>query len=76
MIQKESPLQNENANPPKKNEKFGIVRAVEKWDPQKTLKTKEKKIEIKRQPLRKEMQKHQKRRENMGSIEWSWEMRL
>jgi hypothetical protein len=30
MIQKESPLQNENANPPKKNEKFGITRAVEK----------------------------------------------
>jgi hypothetical protein len=30
MIQKESPLQNENANPPKKNEKFEITRAVEK----------------------------------------------
>jgi hypothetical protein len=30
MIQKESALQNENTNPPKKNEKFGITRAVEK----------------------------------------------
>jgi hypothetical protein len=28
-----------------------------------------KKFGIKRKPLRKEMQKHQKRRENMGSIE-------
>jgi hypothetical protein len=43
-------LQNENANPPKKNEKFGITRAVEKWDPHKTPKTKEKKLESKESP--------------------------
>jgi len=30
---KESPMQNENANPPKKNEKFGITRAVENMRP-------------------------------------------
>lgn len=75
MIQKESPLENESANPPKKNEKFGITRAVEKWNPKKTPK-KGKKIGIKRMPLRKEMQNHQKRSENMGSKENPWEMRL
>jgi hypothetical protein len=50
MIQKESALRNENANPPKKNERFGITRAVEKCDPQKTPKTKEKSLESKERP--------------------------